>query len=100
LPLESRVDQLKLNHMFDILNDRAPGYMKNHIDMVYNQQSYNTRASVMSRKIPRVNNTARSTFFYTGICLWNILPLEIKRIESKNVFKKQEKVFIWTRLSK
>ena len=28
LPLESRVDQLKLNHMFDILNNRAPGYMK------------------------------------------------------------------------
>ena len=46
LPLESRVDQLKLNHVFDILNDRAPGYMKNHIDMVYNQHSHNTRAIV------------------------------------------------------
>lgn len=38
LPLESRVDQLKMDHMFDILNDGAPGYMKKHIDMIYNQQ--------------------------------------------------------------
>jgi hypothetical protein len=28
LPLDSRVDQLKLNHAFDILNDHAPGYME------------------------------------------------------------------------
>lgn len=47
LPLESRVDQLKLYHMFDILNDHAPGYMKNHIDMVYNQHGHNTRVSVV-----------------------------------------------------
>jgi hypothetical protein len=52
LPLESRVDQLKRNHMFDILNNHAPGYKKKHIDMVYTQHSYNTRASVMSCKIP------------------------------------------------
>ena len=47
LPLESRVDQLIPNHMFVILNDCAPGYLKNHIDIVYNQPSYNTRASVL-----------------------------------------------------
>uniref|UniRef100_A0A674D985 Ornithine aminotransferase, mitochondrial n=1 Tax=Salmo trutta TaxID=8032 RepID=A0A674D985_SALTR len=42
----------------------------------------------MSCKIPRVNSTARSTFFYTGISLWNSLPLEIKQREkSRNGFK-------------
>jgi hypothetical protein len=55
----------------------------------------------MSFKFPRVNITARSKFFHTGICLWKpSLLLEIKKIKSKNSFKKQAKVSIWTRLSK
>ena len=81
----------QLNHMFDIVNDRAPGYMKNHIDMVYNHHSYNTRASVMSCKIPRVNSTARRTFFHTGICLWNSLPLEIKQRKSQIALKSRQR---------
>lgn len=53
----------------------------------------------MSCKISSVNSTARSTCFYTAICLWNSLPSEIKQINNRNSFKKHAKFFIWMRLS-
>ena len=42
--------------------------------------AHETRASVRSCKVPCVNSEARNAFFffYTGIILWNSLPLNIK----------------------
>ena len=43
LPVEYRVKQLKLGHMFNIINGNAPDYLRANTDMVQNQHLYNTR---------------------------------------------------------
>lgn len=67
-----------------------------NLDFLHNDNviSYNTRVSDTSCTISSVNSTARSTFFYTAICLWNSLPSEIKQMNNRNA-----KFFIWMRLS-
>lgn len=66
LPVAQRVNQLKLNHMYDIVNRTAPGYLLCHIEMVDQKHGHYTRASVMSCSVPRVKGTARNTFFTQG----------------------------------
>lgn len=96
LPVEGRVKQLKLNHMFDIIHKRAPEYMNCQIDMAGSQHNRNTRASIMSCSVPRVKGKiARSSFFYTGISLWNNLPLHIKQSQTKAIFKTKVKAAMW-----
>ena len=52
-----------------------------------------TRNSMSVFTIPRVNNFGLHSFKYTGIKLWNNLPLNIKLKTSKNVFKKSVKQY-------
>ena len=98
LPVHVRVEQLKLNHMFNVINGSAPKYLHTHIEMVHTQHNHNTRASVRSCKLPRVNNAARSAFFYTGIILWNNLPLSLKILNTRGIFRHQVKSFLWNRV--
>ena len=89
LPVEQRVSQLKLNHMFNIYNGYAPQYMRNQIHIYRN--SYNTRNSISTFKIPRVKGCGTHTFRYTGTAVWNSLPLPIRHSQCKSTFKKSVK---------
>ena len=46
LPIEYRVEQLMLGHMFNIINGNAPAYLISGINM--NQHRYSTRARELS----------------------------------------------------
>ena len=82
--------------MFDIIHKRAPEYMNYQIDIVGSQHKCNTRASIMSCSVPHVKSkTARCSFFYTEISLWNNLPLHIKQSQTKDIFKTNVKAAMW-----
>ena len=55
LPIEYRVEQLMLGHMFNIINGNAPTYLISGIIM--NQHRYSTRARELSCVIPRVHHS-------------------------------------------
>ena len=96
LPVDYRVEQLKLGHMYNIINGSAPQYMKCQIEMV--QHSYNTRSSDLCCKIPIVKSFGSTSFLYTGILKWNAVPLSIKNCVTKNSFKSELKKYLHTKL--
>jgi hypothetical protein len=89
LPVEYRVRQIKLNHMYNINCDIAPKYMLNQFHHL--NHGHQTRNSSLAYVVPRVNSYGLKTFKYTGIKLWNNLPLNIKQASTKYMLKKQVK---------
>ena len=76
LPVEYRVQQLKLNHMYDIVNGIAPDIMSNLLEIPPIDHHIITRNSTLSFAIPQVSTSGLTSFFYTGARLWNSLPSE------------------------
>ena len=66
LPVPLRVDQLKLNHMYSIINGIAPSYLKSEI-AITGHHGHVTRSGNRACFVPRVNSFAIKSFFYTGI---------------------------------
>ena len=95
LPVEYRVNQIKLNHMYKIRNEVAPQYMCNQFE-VYNS-GHRTRNSTDSYVVPRVNSFGLHSFKFTAVKLWNSLPLTIRQSPSQNVFKNKVKNHLMSR---
>ena len=107
LPVPLRVDQLKLNHMYNIINGIAPSYLKSEI-FIASHTGHVTRSGNRACFVPRVNSFAMKSFFYTGIKQWNALPsttqlltnkqalnLKLKNYDGQNLFKWMKKyIFI------
>ena len=74
----------------------APNYMTSMFEKSNN--THDTRNSMSVFTIPRVNKFGLNLFKYTGIKLWNNLPLTIKTKTSKNVFKKSVKQYMMSQL--
>ena len=91
LHVHMRTEQLKLNNMYKISNGTAPNYMTSMFEKSNN--THDTRNSMSVFTIPRVHKFGLNSFKYTGIKLWNNLPLTIKTKTSKNVFKKSVKQY-------
>ena len=87
-----KTEQLKLNHRYEI----APDYMTSTFEKSIN--THDTRNSMSVFTIPRVNNCGLNSFKYTGIKLWNNLPLNIKIKTYTNVFKKSGKQYMMSQL--
>ena len=70
LPVEYRVTQLKLNHMFNIVHGSAPEYLENNINIT-REPVHNTRSGSFACYIPNVNPLPDSvrlkshTIYYT-----------------------------------
>ena len=92
LKVSDRVRQNKLNHIYRIWNDLSPVYMKDHFQKISDTELRNfTRASFHNFFVPRVNNQATNTFFFSGIKDWNLLPSNIKQIQTLDMFKEKVK---------
>ena len=85
LSSRERVVQLKLNHVFKIVRNLSPEYMKMFITRV---SSVHSRGSPFNVVVPHSKGHARLTFYNTAIHHWNSLPNEIKDIQDFNLFKK------------
>ena len=57
LPVSLRVNQLKLNHMYNIVNGISPHYLRGEVSMAGNH-GHNTRSGNRACFVPRVNNFA------------------------------------------
>ena len=62
LPVPLRVDQLKLNHMYNIVNGISPHYLRSEVSMAGNH-GHNTRSGNRACFVPRVNSFAIKSFF-------------------------------------
>ena len=71
LPISDRIRQLKLNHVFRIINDQCPEYLKENFLMIRDTQlSVCTRASLNNFFLPRVTNQASHSFWQSSWELW------------------------------
>ena len=88
LPVNYRVDQLKLNLMFNILyHGMAPSY-------IFFQHSIGTRSREYDVVVPRVRGPGSSTFAFTAAKLWNALPANIQRIDTPGSFRRAVLMFL------
>ena len=93
LPVEKRVQQLNVNHMFKIFNNTAPSYLSEQFERVQNQHHYRTRGSSHNFIVPGVNSAGRSSFSFVGAKNWNNLPGHIKQCITKENFKLEVKKY-------
>ena len=95
-PVHKRVDQLKMNHMFNIIQGLSPAYLRE--DLLLNDNSNHRTRSVLSCQIPRVNSSGLKCFFFTAIKFWNSLPFCVRNIDLKQPFKSMLKKSIWDQM--
>ena len=91
LRISDRVTQLRLNHVFNIVNGSAPSYLTQNF--VFNEgrtRGANSRNFV----IPGHNHCSKNSFTYCAIKDWNKLPTNIKSCNIKATFKQLVKNFL------
>jgi hypothetical protein len=89
LNVSNRVKQLRLNHVHNIFHERSPIYLRHNF--VKQSSRYNTRSGSSNFKIPHIKGIEATTFFYSGIIDWNLLPESIKSNPKKFRFKREVK---------
>jgi len=87
LNVENRNKQLRLNHVFEIVKDKCPSYLKENFVYVKDTHSYSTRANTYNFRVPICYGKGNVTFYYCAISDWNALPDTIKKIDNKHQFK-------------
>ena len=92
--------QLKLSLVHDIYYNSSPGYLQSNFAKVSAVHRYNTRSSNFNFYVPNVTGLQSSTFYYSGINLWNSLPNDLKCIPIKSDFKPKLKQFLSTEMSR
>ena len=82
-------------YLFDlqVYHRKASKYLCD-IDFIKDCHSHNTRYSSMSFSIPSVKTQGKHTFRYTGITLWNNLPMHVKQSQDLKQFKHNCKIFL------
>ena len=83
LPIELWEKQLKLNLVYNVINDRAPRYLSNFINVSCKQHGINTRSSFLSLHVPYrpyVESFGQTSFYYTGVQAWNELSQHIQSV--------------------
>ena len=93
LPVEKRVQQYNVNHMFKFFNNTAPSYLSEQFERVQNQHHYRTRGSSHNFIVPEVNSAGRYSFSFVGAKNWNNLPGHIKQCITKENFKLEVKKY-------
>ena len=74
LPLPLRVDQLKLNHMYNIVNAISPHYLRGEVSMAGNH-GHNTPSGNRACFVPRVNSFAIKSFFILVLNCGMLYPI-------------------------
>jgi len=98
LPIEDRINQIKLNHMHKIITGSSPSYMQEGMVRTSLLHNHYTRNSEMSLSVPSMGSNGQKSFLYTGVKLWNLIPKHIQKEEERNTFKRKVKSFLFLRL--
>ena len=78
---------LRLNHVFNIVNNKAPMYLRSNFTYVSDHYCNTRSADRLDFKIPSIKLCQDQTFYYNAIRDWNNLPLFIKQMKNKTSFK-------------
>ena len=97
LDVNSRMEYLTLNSMYNIFNNVAPSYLCT-FKKVTEVHSHNTRNSNNSYVIPQVNTHGLKSFMYNGAKAWNSLPNYIRTQPTKDNFKLKCKEFLFMKM--
>ena len=97
-PVHKRVDQLKMNHMFNIIQGISPAYLREDILLSDNSNHQTRSVTSPSCQIPRVNSSGLKSFFFTAIKCWNSLTSCVRNIDLKQPFKSMLKKTIWDQM--
>ena len=97
-PVHKRVEQLKMNHMFNIIHGNSPAYLKEDISLQDNTSHQTRSVTSLSCQTPRVNSFGLRSFFYTAIKCWNSLPFSLRSINTKQLYKNNLKKVFGTNL--
>ena len=97
LPVKYRADQIKLNHMFNIVHGSAPEYLKHSINLSRSNR-YDTRSGNLSCVMPSVKGFGIKSFFYSASKLWNSLSPNLQHVTNKYLFKRNVKAYLWEKL--
>ena len=91
--VDTKVKQLKLNHVHKIVNNKCPAYMKENFVNVQDFHRYQTRFSEHNFIIPDCQGPKSHTFYYSTITDCN-LPKKLKNIQDNKKFKFEFKKFL------
>ena len=97
-PVHKRVEQLKMNHMFNIIHGNSPTYLQEDISLQDNTSHQTRSVTFLSCQTPRVNSFRLRSFFYTVIKCWNSLPFSLRSINTKQLYKNNLKKVFGTNL--
>ena len=85
--------------VYKVLKEQCPNYFKKYFQNVRETHSFYTRASIADLKTPVLTSkVGRASFQYTGVEEWNKIPNKIKFAQSLNVFKKEVKNWLMSKL--
>ena len=87
LCVPDRVSQLRLNHVFNIVQGLAPAYLGDHFERNSNITRGGGGGSSMNFQVPRVGSYNKSNFYYNAILDWNSLPVNIRCVRNRESFK-------------
>ena len=79
--VDTRVKQMKLNHVHIIANNKCPAYMKENYVNVKDFHKYQTRFSEHNFTIQDCQGPNSHTFYCSAIKDWNSLPEKLKTIQ-------------------
>ena len=98
LPVEDRVHQCILSHIFKFFTKKCPAYVDELFSPVNNEYMC-TRKSYLKLNQPfRKTNLGKNTISFYGPLIWNKLNDDIKQCESLNTFKHKVKDYFLLRL--
>jgi hypothetical protein len=86
LDVSSRINYLTSNMMFNVCNGIAPSYLCTFMK-ISDVHNHATRNSDFGFVIPHVKTQGTFSFMYNGAKLWNNLPVNIRMLDSKKLFK-------------
>ena len=98
LNISTRVEQLHLNHVFNIFYDICPDYMKLNFIKLSSLHNHDTRGRDFNFHVPKVKSVGSASFCHNAINIWNKLPNDIKNNSLKSNFKKDAKTFLLTNM--
>ena len=88
LPVNKRVEQVMLCHVFKVKHKLAPSYMNSFLVSQNTVHSYSTRLSEKGGfNLPKAKGSGCKSFSFIGAKLWNNLPCHLTDINNFQSFK-------------
>ena len=97
LPVQKRIEFKIATLVFKCLHELAPPYLQELLKLKSPCRNLRSSSDVLCLEIPRTKLKAgERSFYFSGPHIWNALPLEIRKAESLETFKKKLKTYYFT----